>query len=92
MYAEGWSTETVPRLEGFEPPTRGLGMRLHSSYTILACQQISPIYAVFGDADASNFLLSSAPCWPGCSTVAVNGPGFLTGLSLFDPCFRYFGR
>jgi hypothetical protein len=49
-------------------------MRLHSSCTILACQQMSPIYAVFDDTDASKFLLSSAPCWSGCSTVAVNGP------------------
>jgi hypothetical protein len=48
------------RLEGFEPPTRGLGNRRHSSYTILACQQIPLIYAVFDVSGASVFLLSSA--------------------------------
>jgi hypothetical protein len=60
------------RLEGFEPPTRGLGMRPHSSHTILVCQQIPLIYAVFSYSGASIFLLSSAPFWSGCSTVAVH--------------------
>ena|SRR5215204_2268885 len=60
------------RLEGFEPPTRGLGMRRHSSYTILTCRQIPHIYAVFDVPGAFVFLLSSAQFWPGCSTVAVN--------------------
>src|SRR5215210_1038365 len=49
-------------------------MRRYSSYTILACQQIPLIYAVFGVSGASVFLLSSAQFWPGCSTVAVNTP------------------
>jgi hypothetical protein len=47
------------RLEGFEPPTRGLGMRRHSSYTILTHPPLSLIYAVIRVSGASVFLLSS---------------------------------
>jgi hypothetical protein len=59
-------------LEGFEPPTRGLGMRTYGSHTILACQQIPLIYAVFSDSGASVFLLCSTPFCLGCSTVTVH--------------------
>jgi hypothetical protein len=60
------------RLEGFEPPTRGLGKRLHRSYAVLVCQRIPLIYAVFDVLGTSVFLLSSAQFWSGCSTVAVH--------------------
>ncbi len=63
------------RLEGFEPPTRGLGMRTYSSHAILACQQIPLIYALFSDSGAYVFLLSSAPPWYGCSTLLVSEGG-----------------
>jgi hypothetical protein len=49
------------RLEGFEPPTRGLGMRLHRFHAILVCQQIPLIYSVFRRSTWDVMPLYSAP-------------------------------
>jgi hypothetical protein len=59
------------RLEGFEPPTRGLGMRRDRYYGILACRQLLPMYVVFDVSAPPIILASSAQFWSGCSTVAV---------------------
>ena len=59
------------RLEGFEPPTRGLEMRAYSSHTILACQQI-PKYRLFTRFPAVLVLPLSYPVQLRSGPVAVH--------------------
>jgi hypothetical protein len=47
----------LEQLEGFEPPIRGLGMRLYASYLVLTCQRNPHKQADFDSICGAAFLL-----------------------------------
>ena len=59
------------RLEGFEPPTPGLGMRQRLLFRTDLLGNLACLYD-FRRFPVALILFRSAPFWPGCSTVAVH--------------------